>query len=314
MPRGLLRVRGRDTVKFLQGLTTQHVASALEGGGAASYGAFLSAKGRLLGDALFYFPRGEGDDEVLLDVDASFLPGLQRHLKMYKLRSKVKIKDVSSELRVLQAPLGLGLRSAAEDATILNTPTSELKSYAILTTPDPRHEAFGHRAVVPADAAAAAGWDAANDDVYAAILASQGVLEGEALAGLVPLEANVDVLQGVSFHKGCYVGQELTARAQFKGAVRKRLLPVLLRPDSGAPAPARLLPLPGGKGAPVAGWEALSDEDLNGPAAVAAAEAELTLSGDGKPKSVGKVIMPPVPGSNVAVAMLRLEYLMEAKG
>ena len=100
---------------------------------------------------------------------------------------------------------------------------------------DERLEQLGFRGIVPASDAA---WRDAVADAHARTRIALGVAEGASeLANALPLECNFDALNGVSFTKGCYVGQENTARQRFRGVVRKRIAPfVAIEPGARAPS------------------------------------------------------------------------------
>ena len=212
--RAVLAVEGADSRKLLQGLTTANIDELVDGG-APLYTGFLSAPGRVLFDALLYPADGGG---VLVDVDASVLPALTQHLKRYKLRSKVALRDASDELEVLAMCGG--------DAAALDSGA----------WPDPRLPLPGRRALRPrggggGGVAPPAGSAPAPADLYGLQAALLGVPNGAAelpTAEALPLESNLELLSGVSFAKGCYLGQELTARTHFRGVVRKRVLPVVV--------------------------------------------------------------------------------------
>ena len=235
--RGVLAVEGRDSRKLLQGLVTSDVT---ELDAAPQYTAFLDAKGRVLLDA---FLVSGTDGSVMIDLEASALPMLEKHLRRYKLRSKVTFTDVSTSV-FIDALCGLD----AGGGEAANTrPPCEGGLWA-----DPRLPALGYRALRrEVDAPAMpAGSVEAPAELHALQLAILGVPNGavDAPTGeALPLEMNLELLNGVSFRKGCYLGQELTARTHFRGVIRKRLLPVvaaeLLQPhDTVTPPEADELP------------------------------------------------------------------------
>jgi tRNA-modifying protein YgfZ len=197
--RALVRVSGPDAWAFLNGLLTQEVLTLQPG--ALRFGALLSPPGRLLFD-LFLF--GE-DDGVLLDVDADRRDALIQRLSLYRLRAQVTITPVDGTVQVLWP--------AASD-----TPG----------TPDPRLAALGHRhygeALPPTDEAA--DW---HDHRL-----SLGVPDPARDGGqdtTYPIEANFDLLNGIDFSKGCFIGQETTSRMKRRGAIRNRMLPLEVEGD-----------------------------------------------------------------------------------
>jgi folate-binding protein YgfZ len=190
MARTVLRIGGADRVHFLQGLVTndlKHLAHGLV------YAAILTPQGKYLAD---FFLNDDGD-AILLDADAGQAPGLAQRLAMYRLRAAVTIEDSGLHVRRSTGP-------APEGAL-----------------PDPRHPALGWRLY------GAEGGDDGTD--FDAIRVAQCI--PEAGIELIPndtfiLEAGFERLNGVDFRKGCYVGQEVTARMKHKTDLRKGLATV----------------------------------------------------------------------------------------
>ncbi len=234
--RGVLEVSGRDTVKLLQGLVSNDVktlASATEPHAPALvYAGFMNPQGRMLADVFIHrqTPLQDGSPRWLLDIDSRTLPSLLAFIKKFKLRSKVKLTDVSNEYSVVQA-----WTSAASQPN--STVTEQLSR-------DPRCPTIGYRGVVSHETHATLRDQIASveDEEYTIHRIMQGVAEG-ALdvpeAASLPLENNLDYMHGVDFRKGCYVGQELTARTHHTGVVRKRIVPLQFYLP-GTPAPDTL--------------------------------------------------------------------------
>ena len=223
--RGVLQLGGRDSRKLLQGLITNDIEKLDEG---PQYAAFLNAQGRVLYEA---FLVSGTDGTVLIDADASAIPAIAAHLKRYKLRSKVTIRDSSDEFAV-HALCG----SDALDAAASAGGPSEGGAWA-----DPRLPALGCRLLQPAGTplAVPGGSAKATPEFHALQLALLGVPDGGQAypqGESFPLEGNIELLNGVSFKKGCYLGQELTARTHFRGVVRKRLVPMVASPLADAVA------------------------------------------------------------------------------
>ena len=301
--RAVLAVEGADSRKLLQGLTTANIDELVDGG-APLYTGFLSAPGRVLFDALLYPADGGG---VLVDVDASVLPALTQHLKRYKLRSKVALRDASDELEVLAMCGG--------DAAALDSGA----------WPDPRLPLLG-RARCARAAAAAAAWrrrraarprrptcTGCRPRCSACRTARRSCRPAEAL----PLESNLELLSGVSFAKGCYLGQELTARTHFRGVVRKRVLPVVVAAAvggdggeeevEGAAALAHLPPPERAAAARLlrAGFGPLG---VDGGEELSAPEAGAALHDGGGGKAVGK-LRAFEPRWGVGLALCRISVL-----
>jgi len=200
--RGVIGVGGEDARSFLDGLITSSVAG-LESG-AARYGALLTPQGKIIVDFIVTADPGG----LLLDVPRALAADLARKLGFYKLRARVTVEDLSASLGV---------------AAAWDTPVPDLgTAYA-----DPRLPALGHRIIGERNALTAAA-DASADD-YAARRIGLGVPAGGVdfvYGDTFPHEADMDLLGGVDFQKGCYVGQEVVSRMQHRGTARTRVIPV----------------------------------------------------------------------------------------
>ena len=197
--RTILRVTGPDRTDFLQGLVTNDVRRA------PVWAALLTAQGKYLADFLIV-PDGES---LLIDVDARLADDLLRRLSMYRLRAEVEIQRA--------------------DLTVARG-TGPAPNGAI---PDPRHPALGWR-LYGGTGDDGTDWDA----IRVAHTIPQTLVE------LIPnetypLEAGFERLHGVDFRKGCYVGQEVTARMKHKTDLRKGLVTVAV--DGKAPCGTPIL-------------------------------------------------------------------------
>jgi folate-binding protein YgfZ len=206
--RGVIAVSGPDRVTFLNGLVSNDIARAAPG--RAVWAALLTAQGRYVTD---FFAIADGD-RLLLDAPAPAIPDLLKKLARYRLRAAVTLEDASESLRVY----------AAWDGMPPEVP---------VTAPDPRLREAGFRLI-----SAEALETNTSEDAYAAFRLSLGLPDGP--PDLEPektllLEAGFDELNGVDWQKGCYMGQELTARTKYRGLVKRRLVPVTL--DGGTAAP-----------------------------------------------------------------------------
>jgi folate-binding protein YgfZ len=186
----VLRIGGADRAKFLHGLVTRDVGAP---GTGLVYSAILTPQGKYLAD-FFLLNRGE---DILLDVKAAFGPKLAQRLAMYRLRAEVTIED--SGLGVVR-----GLGDPPEGAFA-----------------DPRDPTLGWRGFGMEGGEPSIDWDAIR---VAACIPETGI-------ELIPddsyiLEAGFDRLSGVDHRKGCYVGQEVTARMKHKTELRKGLVTV----------------------------------------------------------------------------------------
>ncbi|WP_439138688.1 CAF17-like 4Fe-4S cluster assembly/insertion protein YgfZ [Roseicyclus sp.] len=191
--RVVLRIGGEDRAKFLHGLVTRDVGGPGEG---LRYSALLSPQGKYLAD-FFLLNRGE---DILLDVKADLAAKLAQRLAMYRLRADVVIED--SGLSVMR-----GLGDAPDGAW-----------------PDPRDASLGWRGYDMEGGAPMIDWDALR---VAACIPETGI-------ELIPdesyiLECGFDRMGGVDHRKGCYVGQEVTARMKHKTELRKGLVTVAVQ-------------------------------------------------------------------------------------
>jgi len=220
--RGVLRVTGEERAGFLQGLLTGDLMRV--SADTALYAALLTPQGKILHD-LFIAADG---DALLLDVEAARLADLLQRLGRYRLRAKVAFEDVSGRFQVLAVPGG--------DAALELPPrpgACRSRRGGGVAMVDPRHPALGLRLILPRDEAASGRFED-----YDRLRLELGVGDGSPDFGegaMFALEANLDCLDGVSFSKGCYVGQEVTARSHHRSLIRRRLRPV--RVDGPLPAP-----------------------------------------------------------------------------
>ncbi|HLI22155.1 MAG TPA: folate-binding protein, partial [Stellaceae bacterium] len=221
--RGVIAVAGEDRVAFLQGLVSNDVAKVSPS--RAIYAALLTAQGRYLFD---FFIAALGD-AFYLDGEAPRLADLMKRLSLYKLRSKVTLSDASSRFVVAAAwgedasgRLGVAGPGAARDFA------------GGIAYCDPRLEALGARFILPRDGGAAieqAGFARADEAAYDRHRLALGVPDGThdlPPEKALPMESGFDELRAIDWQKGCYMGQELTARMKHRALVKKRLLPVAI--------------------------------------------------------------------------------------
>ena len=201
--RGVVSVAGADASKLLQGIITNDMA--LLDSQPAIHAGLLSPQGKLLFD--FFVVRST--DGFLLDVAREKAGDLAKRLTMYKLRAAVTIADASDNY-VVAAVFGTGADHAGST-----------------TFPDPRLGTLGSRALI---AKALTPISSASAEDYDTHRISLGIPEGGkdfVYGDTFPHEALMDQLHGVSFAKGCYVGQEIVARMEHRGTARKRVVPVV---------------------------------------------------------------------------------------
>src|SRR5579885_1399604 len=211
--RALLAVSGADRRAFLQGLVSNDVEKVSPS--RTVHAALLTAQGKYLHD-FFIIERGAA---FLLEAEAARLADLQRRLSIYRLRAKVAIAPAEAGLAVAAAfgegaLAALGLREEAGAAAPFAGGLAGLR---------------------------AAGFAEAGAAAYDRMRIGLGVPDGSrdlAVEKAILLEAGFDELNGVDWQKGCYVGQELTARTKYRGLIKKRLMPVRVEgplPEPGTP-------------------------------------------------------------------------------
>ncbi|CAN5279741.1 folate-binding protein YgfZ [soil metagenome] len=226
--RGVVKVSGEDARKFLDGLVTTNVNLLRPGLG--RFGALLTPQGKIIADFLVTeAPEAHGGGFVF-DVPLALAKTFADRLGIYKLRAKIAIENLSSQLGVL----------AVWDGVPAIKPD--------LAFEDPRDPQLGWRMFVPDDlageTAAVIGADLSDSEAYEAHRIAFGAPRGgiDFIYGdAFPHETNMDRLHGVDFDKGCYVGQEVVARMQHRGTARTRTVRLSFDgsvPEAGLPVTA----------------------------------------------------------------------------
>jgi hypothetical protein len=231
--RGVIALYGADRVAFLQGLISRDLEQITVD--RAGYGALLTPQGKFLFDFMIL----RTGDALLLDAERARLPDLLRRLTMYRLRAKVELQDAGGRYAVA-AVLGedVARRFELEDRPGACRPLAEGIAFI-----DPRLVRLGVRVLLPPTTLGptleAQGFAPLEPEAYERVRITAGVPDGSRdllTEKSTLLESGFEELHGVDFAKGCFVGQELTARMKYRGLVRKRLLPVVLkgpRPEPG---------------------------------------------------------------------------------
>ena len=216
--RSVIAVGGADRVEFLQGLISNDTTKVARG--RAIWAALLTPQGRFVND-MFVVDGGAGT--LLLETERERAPALAKKLTLYKLRSKVTVEDRSATMEVAVV-FGAG---AEKVVPIANS------HGGMIAFVDPRLPELGVRVLAPTETMAmllsAQGITAAPADAYDVLRLSLGVPDGSRdlpVEKALLLESGFDELNGVDWKKGCYMGQELTARTKYRALVRKRLFPV----------------------------------------------------------------------------------------
>ena len=212
---GVIRASGEDARKFLHGQLTQDIEHLAPG--QARLAGYCSAKGRLL--ATFVVWRSAGD-EVFLACSADLLPAVLKRLSMFVVRAKCKLADVSAEWP-LWGLVGDAVLQAAPDLAVWGH--ASLGTAEIVRLPD----ALADGQAVPRclwAGAAPPDARALDFDTWRWLEATSGVARVVAATAeqFVPQMINLEVVGGVDFQKGCYPGQEIVARSQYRGTLKRR--------------------------------------------------------------------------------------------
>lgn len=207
--RGVIRVSGADARSFLQGLLTSDIDAVTPA--RAGFGALLTPQGKIISDCFVIAIPDEDGGGFLLDAPLLQTQDLMKRLKLYKLRAMVALDDLTAASAVIASSAGAAL---PEEAGLV---------YA-----DPRLPALGQRAITDREDVATVA--PADMDDYHARRIGLGIPDGgrDFIYGdAFPHEALLDQTGGVSFRKGCYIGQEVVSRMQHRGTARTRIVPIV---------------------------------------------------------------------------------------
>lgn len=256
---GVIRAQGEDAARFLHGQLTQDFA--LLGPGEARLAAFCNAKGRMQA-SFIALPGGTG--EILLVCSRDVLPATLKRLSMFVLRSKVKLADATAE----HALYGLAGEGLAPQGTPWSLREAAGGHLVQLYPAEDQPRALW---VGPADAPAPAGpsmdlalWQ------WGEVRSGVATISTPVFEAFVPQMLNYESVGGVNFKKGCYPGQEVVARSQFRGTLKRRAFIVhadgelaagqevfqASEPEQPAGLVAQAAPAPGG------GWDAIASLQL----------------------------------------------------
>lgn len=224
--RSLIRVKGQDSAKYVQNLITNNVYNL--NSDRVLYSMILNNRGRIMYDVLVYANESINKQEFLIEFDSDYANEFMKFLNVYKIRKKVEISQVDEEFKLFAL-----INARQENLTNTNL------TGTYLCSPDPRTPLLGHRLIISnpnSDIDLKDYCDApritSNLNDYKINLYKNGVAENHldiSYSNSIPLEYNVALMNGVSFSKGCYLGQELIAKTHHTGVIRKRVLPIRLK-------------------------------------------------------------------------------------
>ncbi|MBV8060637.1 MAG: folate-binding protein YgfZ, partial [Alphaproteobacteria bacterium] len=222
--RSVISLFGADRALFLQGLLSQDINLCAPG--KAIHAALLTPQGKFLHE-MFVFQHG---DAYLIDCEAGRAEDLLERLKRYKLRAKVEFANLHAEYKIC-ALYNNDLEPPLEWPRLPEN---------YISSADPRHTALGFRIITPSTNQPTQALT--EYDAYDQHRLKLGMPDGShdmLVDKSTLIEGNYDLLNGISWSKGCYVGQEVTARMHYRGLAKKRLFPVMI--EGPPPAPGIIL-------------------------------------------------------------------------
>jgi len=246
--RRVIRFVGKDTKTFIQGLFSNDVLQLDPGTVPIIYGAFLNGNGRVVTDGFVFYDEKllsnkdhSPSQEVFVEVDKAHTQKLITHLEAFKMRSEVSM-SVMDDVQVQAAIVAPAEEAEAEKMEAEGKATSKLEDTPagdlgdVFT--DPRKSLENVRRIYThvnkhhnTDEPASSGEDTTavrSYDEYLIHLYERGIAEGETLWSHIrlPFEGNLDIIGGVHYQKGCYIGQELVQRAKNQLVTSKRIVPL----------------------------------------------------------------------------------------
>ncbi|SCV00194.1 Folate-binding protein [Cupriavidus necator] len=276
---GLVRVAGDDAGSFLHTQLTNAVEDLKPG--AARLAGYCSPKGRLLATFLMW----RDAEGIVLQLSADIQPAVQKRLSMFVLRSKAKLTDITPASAILGVA-GTGAAKALEAAGLPVPDTAFAAISADSTTVIRLPDAAGQprwQVVLPADkaeavrAALTAALQSAPPSFWDWLEVQSGLprIVAATQEQFVPQMINFELVGGVNFRKGCYPGQEIVARSQYRGTLKRRMW--LVQGEGEVPAPAAEIYRPEDPGqpcgmivnaapAPQGGWAGLAELKIDAAA------------------------------------------------
>ena len=230
---GVIRAKGEDAGTFLNGQLTQEAAKLAEG--QARLAGYCSPKGRLLASFVMW---RSAPDEILLACSADLLAPTLKRLSMFVLRAKCKLSDASAEIALWGVALPGLLRDQAHPIPEAAYATAALAGGTAVRLAD---AAGAARVLWAASVDATPPWATTSaSDVWNWLEVQSGVprIVAGTVEAFVPQMVNLELVGGVDFQKGCYPGQEIVARSQYRGTLKRRM--VLAEGDAAAAAGAEV--------------------------------------------------------------------------
>lgn len=233
---GLIAASGDDAASFLHSQLTNDVQTL--DGSTARLAGYCTAKGRLLATMLIW----RRDGEIMLMLPKELLPGVQKRLQMFVLRAKVKLRDASGDHAILglagsiDAPALSAILPQADNAPYVQ---QDKENGSLIRLPDA--DGVPRAFWITEAAQAIAAWPILAETMHAASPATWRLTEIEAAIPwvvqatqekFVPQMINFEIVGGVNFKKGCYPGQEIVARSQYLGKLKRRMLPARITADN----------------------------------------------------------------------------------
>jgi len=214
---GLIRAQGADAAAFLHGQLTNDFAQL--GTAHARLAGYCSAKGRLLASFIGW---KRADDEVMLACSADLLAPTMKRLSMFVLRAKCKLTDAAGQWRLVGLAGASATAWLGADAPAVVWGKTEHQGAEIVRLPDAAGTAR-YLWAAPVDIAAPA-LPALDASAWRWSEVASGVvtIEAATVDQFVPQMLNYELLGGVDFQKGCYPGQEIVARSQYRGTIKRR--------------------------------------------------------------------------------------------
>ncbi|CAD8063796.1 unnamed protein product [Paramecium sonneborni] len=229
--RAIISIKGREVCEILQGITTNDLRLIQQ----SQSTLFLGTNGRIISEAILHRPQIQKNgswqycnDEIWMDIDRDLKSSIINHIKKFLIRKKVSISDYSDQLQIFQfyGPNVVLENQEGEPIVDPENDLSEEGDYRNIVAVDPRSSSLGIR-MITNDMPNLQQNDVKieNLDHFEMSRLTQAIFEGKEVINKIPFQVNFDFWNSINLNKGCYVGQELTARSYHTGVIRKRLLP-----------------------------------------------------------------------------------------